>query len=336
MPIAAVLIAVSAVANVSGSGDRIGDVNCSGSVNAIDAQFILQKEARLINRLSCDEAGDVNGDNLLNAVDAALIIQKDAGLIDRFPGEKDPTATNTRTRTQTRTPTENPTRTPTNTPTRTSTPTPTYTSTPTRTPTATRTPTPTFTETRTPTLMPTRTPTRTFTPTRTPTETPTITPTRTSTPTRTPTQTATETPTETPVTEAPQEIRLESNGNGGGEFRWRGNASGLYTYWLNDQGDYSSSTFYLPFDATYTVEAMYSNVGGRDYQDVEVDGVLLGQFETVDTSKPGDKLGEGWNNFRSSGVIGQVDLSAGEHKVLVTFLRWDGMELDVTILRRVD
>src|SRR3989344_9517575 len=90
MPIAAVLIAVSAVANVSGSGDRMGDVNCSGRVNAIDAQFILQKEARLIDSLACEEAGDVNGDRLLNAVDAALILQYDAGLIDEFPAHKEP------------------------------------------------------------------------------------------------------------------------------------------------------------------------------------------------------------------------------------------------------
>src|SRR3989344_5065830 len=109
MPIAAVLIAVSAVANVSGSGDRMGDVNCSGRINAIDAQLVLQKEARLVNRIQCEEAGDVNGDRVINAVDAELILQFEAGLIDEFPAHKEPAVTNTRTRTLTRTPTRTPT-----------------------------------------------------------------------------------------------------------------------------------------------------------------------------------------------------------------------------------
>jgi len=176
-PVASLILTLTAALSNArpAEGAVTGDVNCSGRVNAIDAQLILQKEAWLVNRIQCEEAGDVNGDDLLNAVDAALILQFDAGLIDEFPAEKEPIATNTATRIATRTPTRTPTntpaetptrtptRTPTNTPTRTSTPTPTYTSTPTRTPIPTRTPTPTFTETRTPTstLTPSQTPTMT-------------------------------------------------------------------------------------------------------------------------------------------------------------------------------
>jgi len=329
MPIAAVLIAVSAVANVSGSGDRMGDVNCSGRVNAIDAELVLQKEARLVDSLACEEAGDVNGDRLLNAVDAELILQFEAGLIDEFPAHKEPAVTNTRTRTLTRTPTR--------------TPTPTGTSTPTATATETRTNTPTETPTRTPTRTPTSTPTETLTntPTRTQTETPTRTSTRTPTPTRTQTNTPTETPTETPVTEAPLEIRLEAENylfgpnDCTGEFRARSNASNRGTVWLRD-GQHCSLPLNLPFEARYSLEGRYSNDGGGDFVDVTVDGNYLGQFETVNTRESGAWPGTGWNVFKETGIIGTVDLSSGNHKVLVEFVRWDGMELDVVILRRID
>src|SRR3989344_5764165 len=204
MPVAAALVAVSMIAgkgevysapfddsqsNLPAAEDFVfansddlfsdlGDVNCSGRVNAIDAELVLQKDAGLIRTLACEEAGDVNNDYLLNAVDAALILQFDAGLIDEFPAQKEPTATSTPTRTvtRTRTPTSIPTRTPTRTPTPTASATETRTNTPTKrstnTPTEASTRTPTNTPTVTPTYTPTRTPTLTRTPTATPTETP--------------------------------------------------------------------------------------------------------------------------------------------------------------------
>ena len=154
-PISSVVLAAAA-ACTSGyaTGEvAIGDVNCSGQSNSIDAALVLQKTAGLVGSLACEEAGDVNDDGLLNAVDAAIILQKDAGLINRFPREKEPTATNTATRIATRTPTRTPTeilsRTPTNIPTET----------PTGTPTRTPTETPTVTLIPTPTMMPTETPT---------------------------------------------------------------------------------------------------------------------------------------------------------------------------------
>jgi len=137
------MLAASARAEAVDNGGILGDVNCDGNTNSIDAALVLQKDAGLIRSLDCEEAGDVNGDRLLNAIDAALILQLDAGIIDEFPAQKDPTVTNTATRTATRTPTRTTTNTPTETPTRTPTNTPTET--PTRTPT--RTPTPTPTET---------------------------------------------------------------------------------------------------------------------------------------------------------------------------------------------
>src|SRR3990167_1724598 len=83
-PLSLVVLAVAA-ASSSGyaTGERnLGDVNCDGNTNAIDAELVLQKGARLVDSLECEEAGDVNGDSLLNAVDAAIILQYDAGLID--------------------------------------------------------------------------------------------------------------------------------------------------------------------------------------------------------------------------------------------------------------
>src|SRR3990167_5866438 len=154
-PLSSVVLAVAAACTSGHAAGEvaIGDVNCSGQANSIDAALVLQRTAGLVGSLACEDAGDVNGDGLLNAVDVALMLQKDAGLINRFPREKEPTATNTATRIATRTPTRTPTeilsRTPTNIPTET----------PTGTPTRTPTETPTVTLIPTPTMMPTETPT---------------------------------------------------------------------------------------------------------------------------------------------------------------------------------
>ncbi len=59
----------------------IADVDCGGSVNAIDALLVLQFSASLVSALDCLDAADVNLDHIINAVDAALILQIDAGLI---------------------------------------------------------------------------------------------------------------------------------------------------------------------------------------------------------------------------------------------------------------
>lgn len=97
----------------------MGDVDCDGQSNSIDASLVLQKTAGLVDFLACGQAGDVNGDHILNAIDAALILQYNAGLIDEFPIEPKSTATATRTSepAPTRTPTRSPTETPTATPT---------------------------------------------------------------------------------------------------------------------------------------------------------------------------------------------------------------------------
>ena len=63
----------------------LGDVNCDGVVDAIDALWILWFTAGLIEDLPCPDNADVNGDGVINAVDAALILQFSAGLLSVLP-----------------------------------------------------------------------------------------------------------------------------------------------------------------------------------------------------------------------------------------------------------
>jgi hypothetical protein len=62
----------------------VGDANCDGSVNSIDASLILRFHAGLAGAPSCEKAADANGDETLNSLDAALILQYDGGRIDRL------------------------------------------------------------------------------------------------------------------------------------------------------------------------------------------------------------------------------------------------------------
>jgi hypothetical protein len=59
----------------------LGDANCDGGANSVDAALVLQFDAGLIDSLACESAADVNGDGSVNSVDAALILQLDAGLL---------------------------------------------------------------------------------------------------------------------------------------------------------------------------------------------------------------------------------------------------------------
>jgi hypothetical protein len=63
------------------AGGLLGDVNCDGHVNAIDAAFILQLTAGLIGSVPCPQNADVNHDGSINPIDSALILQYTAGLI---------------------------------------------------------------------------------------------------------------------------------------------------------------------------------------------------------------------------------------------------------------
>lgn len=69
---------------VQGEG-AVGDVNCSGAVDSIDAALILQLSAGLAGSLPCQQNADVNGSGAVDSIDAALVLQFTAGLLPTLP-----------------------------------------------------------------------------------------------------------------------------------------------------------------------------------------------------------------------------------------------------------
>ena len=63
----------------------LGDVDCDGDVDSIDAVLVLQRSARLIASLPCEDSGDVDGDNAITSIDAAVILQFTARLLFSLP-----------------------------------------------------------------------------------------------------------------------------------------------------------------------------------------------------------------------------------------------------------
>ena len=59
----------------------IGDANCDGETNSIDAALVLQYAAGLVDELPCQELADVDGDGETTSADATLILQHEAGLL---------------------------------------------------------------------------------------------------------------------------------------------------------------------------------------------------------------------------------------------------------------
>ncbi len=66
-------------------GSLIGNVNCDGAINAVDAALILQFGARLLANLPCQANGLINDDTRIDAIDAALVLQFIARLISTLP-----------------------------------------------------------------------------------------------------------------------------------------------------------------------------------------------------------------------------------------------------------
>jgi len=63
----------------------LGDVNDDGDVNSLDALYVLQFDADLIQTLPNQPSGDVNENGRVNSIDAALILQYEAGLLHQLP-----------------------------------------------------------------------------------------------------------------------------------------------------------------------------------------------------------------------------------------------------------
>ncbi|MEX0786859.1 MAG: dockerin type I domain-containing protein [Dehalococcoidia bacterium] len=61
-----------------------GDVNCSGSVSAIDVALVLQNIAGLLSSLPCEQNADVSGNGSTDSIDAALMLQFIAGFLDEL------------------------------------------------------------------------------------------------------------------------------------------------------------------------------------------------------------------------------------------------------------
>lgn len=63
----------------SGSDELPGDADCNGEIESIDAVYVLQYDARLIDLVPCPDNADKNGDGVINSLDAVLILQHVAG-----------------------------------------------------------------------------------------------------------------------------------------------------------------------------------------------------------------------------------------------------------------
>lgn len=89
LTVAVLVVALAALASplvthAGGACGLRGDANCDGQVNSIDATFVLQDVAGLIDGVPAPFAADVNFNDVVDAVDAALILQFDAGLFKCF------------------------------------------------------------------------------------------------------------------------------------------------------------------------------------------------------------------------------------------------------------
>jgi hypothetical protein len=63
----------------------VGDVDCNGRADGVDATLILQRHARLLRALPCEDSADVNDDGAVDSKDALLVLQIDAGLLPGSP-----------------------------------------------------------------------------------------------------------------------------------------------------------------------------------------------------------------------------------------------------------
>jgi len=66
--------------------DLLGNVNCDGRIDSVDALWVLWWNARMVDDLICPQNANVNGDGAIDADDAQLILQYSAGWLgSAFP-----------------------------------------------------------------------------------------------------------------------------------------------------------------------------------------------------------------------------------------------------------
>ncbi|KAL4240547.1 hypothetical protein ACF0H5_001339 [Mactra antiquata] len=131
---------------------------------------------------------------------------------------------------------------------------------------------------------------------------------------------------------APKTLKVDCKSLGDNEkfihrVKYRANAEDNITIWLF-QDEELSIHFHLPEASLLEVlDVRYSNDGGMDLVEVNLDDKMLGQFRT-----PIDYLwGIRWNKFRSSGPLGgQFVVERGNHKLTLAILVSDkyGIEID--------
>ena len=67
------------------SEEQNGDANCNGTVNSVDALWILWDVADISDLIPCPELADADKDGDITSVDAALVLQFEAGKIGPLP-----------------------------------------------------------------------------------------------------------------------------------------------------------------------------------------------------------------------------------------------------------
>ena len=116
-----------------------------------------------------------------------------------------------------------------------------------------------------------------------------------------------------------------------GEIKDRSCASKKLTVQLDD-GETRMRSFVIDETKTFDIKVRYSNdnFGPLETVEVSIDGAVIGSFQAQDTGDDGN----GWDNFRSSGTIGTMTLSAGEHELELSVSGGDGggVEIDNVIL----
>lgn len=86
--VAALVTLAVLVTPASAGVQPAGDANCDGVVTSLDAVFVLQYDAGLLEKAPCQVQADASFDGVVNSLDAAIILQREARLLSECaPGQ---------------------------------------------------------------------------------------------------------------------------------------------------------------------------------------------------------------------------------------------------------